>query len=186
MVPAQESVADAALIDATLAALRDERRRAPADLVAILTLLLLLAAVLLLAMGIALGEGAARDLCLNLTSEVLGVALTVGIIGGLWQQLQTSSEGALEGLVERTAQRRIRPLSDPERAAFGAIVDLHRQTARRGFLPRLTYGFLFAIRNRRRLRALEDMLTGREKAVPVQSNGPSVDDGIEPDPPVRD
>lgn len=159
MAPASESAADSALIEATLAALRDERRRAPADLLAILTLLLVAAAGLMLLIGIALGEGVPRDVFLNLTGEVLGVALTVGIIGGLWQQLQTSSESALEGLVSRTAAHRDRPLSDPERAAFAAIVDLHERTARRGFLPRLVYGFVFAIRNRRRLQALEEMLT---------------------------
>lgn len=159
MASAPESAADSALIDATLAALRDERRRAPADLLAILTLLLVAAAALMLGVGIALGDGVGRDVFLNLTGEVLGVALTVGIIGGLWQQLQTSSEGALEGLVARTAERRDRPLSDPERAAFAAIVDLHQRTARRGFLLRLIYGFVFALRNRRRLQALEDMLT---------------------------
>lgn len=159
MASAPTSTADSALIDATLAALRDERRRAPADLLAILTLLLFAAAGLMLAIGMALGEGVARDVFLNLTSEVLGVALTVGIIGGLWQQLQRNSEGALEGLVTRTAEHRNRPLSDPERAAFAAIVDLHQRTARRRFLPRLIYGFVFALRNRRRLQALEEMLT---------------------------
>jgi hypothetical protein len=159
MASAPESLSDSALIDATLAALRDERRRAPADLLAILTLLLITTAGLMLGIGIALGEGVARDVFLNLTSEVLGVALTVGIIGGLWQQLQASSEGALEGLVARTAARRDRPLADPERTAFAAIVDLHARTARRRFFPRLIYGFVFAIRNRRRLQALEEMLT---------------------------
>jgi hypothetical protein len=38
------------------------------------------------------------------------------------------------------------------------MVDLHRRTARSGFLVRLATGFLFAIRNRRRLAALEGML----------------------------
>lgn len=156
---ASAPAADAALIDATVAALRDERRRAPADMLFILTLLLIVAAVLMLAGGIALGEGVARDVLLNLTSEVLGVALTVGIIGGLWQQLQTSSEGALERLVARTAERRDEPLSEPERTAFAAIVDLHERTTRRSPLPRLVYGVVFGIRNRKRLQALEQMLT---------------------------
>jgi hypothetical protein len=84
--------------------------------------------------------------------------LTVVLIGGLWQRLQTSSGGPLEGLVARTAERRDRPLSDPERAAFAAIVDLHERTATRGFLPRMVLGFVFAVRNRRRLQAVEDML----------------------------
>ncbi len=149
---------DSALIDATLTALRDERRRAPADLLAMLTVLLVLAAGVMLAAGIALGEGVARDVLLNLTGEVLGAAVTVGIIGGLWQRLQTSSEGALEGLVARTAERRDRPLSDPERVAFAAILDLHQRTATRTFLPRLLLGVAFALRNRRRLQALEEML----------------------------
>jgi len=166
MTPTPESAADSALIDAALAALRDERRRAPADLLAILTMLLVVVAGLMLAIGIALGEGVAQDVFLNLTGEVLGVALTVGIIGGLWQQLQTSSQGALEGLVARTAEHRDRPLSDPERAAFAAIVDLHERTARRGFLPRLIYGFLFTIRNRRRLQALEEMLSTSDPRAP--------------------
>jgi hypothetical protein len=159
MDSAPDAAADSALVDATLAALRDERRRAPADLLAILTLLLVAAAGVMLALGVTLGESLWRDVLLNLTGEVLGVALTVGLIGGLWQHLQTSSEGALEGLVSRTAEHRDRPLTPPERAAFDAIVDLHRRTARRGFLPRLMYGFVFAIRNRRRLQALEEMLT---------------------------
>lgn len=158
MTTAPGPAADAALIDATLAALRDERRRAPADLLAILTLLLVLAAGLMLAFGVVLGEGVPRDVLLNMSSEVLGVALTVGIIGGLWQQLETYSEGALGALLERTVERRDRPLSEPERAAFAAIVDLHQRTARRGFLPRLVYGVMFGIRNRRRLQALEEML----------------------------
>jgi hypothetical protein len=159
MTSPPDPAADSALIDATLAALRDERRRAPADLLAILTLLLVVAAAVLLGVGVAIGEGVGRDVLLNLTGEVLGVALTVGIIGGLWAHLQTSSEGALEGLVARTAEHRDRPLSESERAAFAAIVDLHERTARRGFLMRLIYGFVFAIRNRRRLQALEEMLT---------------------------
>lgn len=109
--PASEAASDAALIDATLAALRDERRRAPADFLAILTVLLVFGATMMLVMGIAIGEGVARDVPLNLTGEVLGAALTVGLIGGLWQRLQSSSEGAFEGLVAQTADRRDRPLS---------------------------------------------------------------------------
>jgi hypothetical protein len=158
MDSAAVSGSDAALIDATLAALRDERRRAPADLLAILTVLLVVAAGLLLVLAIALDDGVARDMSLNLSSEVLGAALTVVLIGGLWQRLQTNSEGAMEGLVARTAERRDQPLSGPERAAFSAIVDLHQRTATRSFLPRLVLGFLFAIRNRRRLQAVEEML----------------------------
>ena len=158
MPPAQGVAADSALIDATIAALRDERRRAPADLLAILTVLLVVAAGLMLAVGIAIGDGVGREVFVNLTSEILGAALTVVLIGGLWQQFQTSSEGALEGLVARTAERRDRPLSDSERAAFVAIVDLHERTATRGFVPRMVLGVVFAIRNRRRLQALEDML----------------------------
>ena len=158
MESAPKSGSDAALIDATLAALRDERRRAPADLLAILTVLLVATAGLMLVLAIVLDDGVARDMFLNLSSEVLGAALTVVLIGGLWQRLQTSSEGAMEGLVARTAQRRDQPLSDPERAAFAAIVDLHQRTATRSFLPRLVLGFLFAIRNRRRLQAVEVML----------------------------
>jgi hypothetical protein len=158
MEPTRQPAADAVLIDATLAALRDERRRAPADLLAILTVLLVVAAGVMLAAGIALGDGVARDVFLNLTGEVLGAALTVVLIGGLWQRLQASSEGALEGLVARTAARREGPLSDAERTAFAAIVDLHRRTETRGFLPRLVLGFVFAVRNRGRLQALEAML----------------------------
>jgi hypothetical protein len=159
MASAQVRAADSALLDATLAALRDERRRAPADLLVILTLLLVVTATLMLGVGVVIGEGVGRDVLLNLTSEVLGVALTVGIIGGLWQQVQASSEGALEALVARTAERRSRVLSDQERAAFAAIVEVHEQTARRGPLPRPVHGLVFTLRNRRRLQALEDMLT---------------------------
>jgi hypothetical protein len=158
MTTVPEPASDAALVDVTLAALRDERRRAPADLLAILTVLLILTAGVMLAVGTALGDGVARDVFVNLTSEVLGAALTVVLIGGLWHRLQTSSEGALEGLVARTSERRDRPLSEPERAAFAAIVDLHRRTATRSFLPRMVLGFAFAIRNRRRLEAVEEML----------------------------
>jgi hypothetical protein len=106
MPPAPGVGSDFALVDATLAVLRDERRRAPADLLAMLTVLLVLAAGLLLVVGIALGDGVGRDVFLNLTGEVLGAALTVVLIGGLWQRLQASSEGAIEGLVARTAERR--------------------------------------------------------------------------------
>ena len=156
--PASEAASDVALIDATLAALRDERRRAPADFLAILTVLLVLFATVMLALGVAIGEGVARDVLLNLTGEVLGAALTVGLIGGLWQRLQSSSEGAFEGLVAQTAERRDRPLSEPERVAFAAIIDLHRRTERRTFLPRLVLGIAFALRHRRRLQAIEEML----------------------------
>ncbi len=149
---------DSALIDATLAALRDERRRAPADLLAILTLLLLASAGLMLALGIVLGDGMPRDLALNLTSEILGAALTVGIIGGLWQGLQASSEGALEGLIARTGERRQGTLSEPERTAFTAIVELHERTTTSSFPIRFVYGMVYGIRNRRRLQALEEML----------------------------
>lgn len=158
MDSAPESGSDAALIDATLTALRDERRRAPADLLAILTVLLLVTAGLMLVLAMPLDDGVARDMFLNLSSEVMGAALTVVLIGSLWQRLQTNSEGAMEGLVARTAERRDQPLSDPERAAFAAIVDLHQRTATRSFLPRLVLGFLFAIRNRGRLQAVEQML----------------------------
>lgn len=149
---------DAALIEATLAALRDERRRAPGDLLAILTTLLVGAALAMLALGIALGDGVARELLVNLTGEILGAALTVGLIGGLWRRLEASSEGALEGLVARMAERRHGPLTEAERAGFSAIVDLHRRTSSMGFLGRMTTGFVYAIRNRRRLRVLEEML----------------------------
>lgn len=159
MVSAPDTAGDSALIDATLAALREERRRAPADLLVILTLLLVVAALIMLGVGVALGDGVGQAVLLNLTGEVLGVALTVGIIGGVWQHVQLSSEGALEGLVARTAERRDRALSDRERAAFAAIVEVHERTARRGPLSRLVYGFVFAVRNRRRLQALEEMLT---------------------------
>lgn len=158
MASAPERASDSTLIDATLAALRDERRRAPSDLLAILTVLLIGAAVLMLVLGIALGDGVPRDILINLTAEILGAALTVVLIGGLWYRLQESSEGALEGLVARTAERRGGPLSDAERTAFAAIVDLHERTAKRGFLARIVLGFVYAIRNRRRLQALEEML----------------------------
>jgi hypothetical protein len=158
MLSAPELPSDSALIDATVGALRDERRRAPADMLAMLTVLLVVTAAVMLALGTALGDGVARDVLLNLAGEVLGAALTVVLIGGFWQRLQTSSEGALEGLVARTAERRDRPLSEPERAAFAALVDLHQRTATRSFLPRLVLGFLFAVRNRRRLQAVEEML----------------------------
>jgi hypothetical protein len=149
---------DSALIDATLAALREERRRAPADLLAILTVLLVVAALATLVLGIALGDGVARDVLLNLTGEILGAALTVVLIGGLWRRLEGGSEGALERLVARMAARREGPLSEAERAAFSALVELHQRTSTMGFLARMTTGFLYAIRNRRRLHVLEDML----------------------------
>ena len=158
MAPSAEHAPDSALIEATLAALREERRRAPSDLLAILTVLLIGAAGLTLALGIALGDGVPRDIFINLTAEILGAALTVVLIGGLWYRLQESSEGALEGLVVRTAERRGEALSDDERVAFAAIVDLHQRTARRGVLARMVLGFVYAIRNRRQLQALEDML----------------------------
>ena len=158
MAPGPEFESDSALIDATIAALRDERRRAPADLLAILTFLLLAAAGLMLALGIVLGDGMPRDLALNLTSEILGAALTVGIIGGLWQGFQASSEGALEDLVARTAEHREGTLSDSERTAFAAIVELHERTTTWRFPIRLVFGIVYGIRNRRRLQALEEML----------------------------
>lgn len=163
MAVAPELGSDPALVDATLAALRDERRRAPSDLLAILTVLLVVAAGLALVLGIALGEGVPRDIFINMTAEILGAALTVVLIGGLWFRLQASSEGALEGLVARTAERRGEPLSDAERAAFAAIVDLHQRTARRSFLARIVLGFVYTIRNRRRLQALEEMLQGNRQ-----------------------
>jgi hypothetical protein len=158
MTAATGPASDATLIDATLAALRDERRRAPADLLGMLTVLLVLAAGIMLAIGIVLGDGVAGDVFINLTSELLGVALTVGLIGGLWPRFQSYSEGALEGLVARTAERRAGTLSEDERVMFAAIVDLHERTAKRTFPVRIASGFLFAVRNRRRLRAVEDML----------------------------
>jgi hypothetical protein len=158
MAATLEFASDSTLIDATLAALRDERRRAPSDLLAILTVLLVVAAGSTLALGIALGDGVPRDFFINLTTEILGAALTAVLIGGLWYRLQASSEGALEGLVARTAERRGEPLSDAERTAFAAIVDLHEQTARRGPLARMVLGFMYAIRNRRRLQVVEEML----------------------------
>lgn len=158
MAPAPDLASDSALVDATLVALREERRRAPSDLLAILTVLLVAAAGLTLALGIALGDGVPRDILINMTAEILGAALTVVVIGGLWYQVQASSEGALEGLVTRTAERRGESLSDAERAAFAAIVELHEQTAKRGLLARMVLGFVYTLRNRRRLQAVEDML----------------------------
>ena len=149
---------DAALVQATIVALREERRRAPGDLLALLALLLVAASVVLLAVGLAIGEGPARDVLLNLTGEVLGTALTVVLIGGLWRRFESSSEGALERLVGSMATRQAGPLSDEERAAFGAIVELHQRTAAMSFVPRMVTGFVYALQNRGRLRGLEDML----------------------------
>ena len=106
----------------------------------------------------ALGEGVPRDVLLNMSSEVLGVALTVGIIGGLWHQLQTYSEGALEAPMARTVERRDRPSSkrSGRRSPRSWTCISGRPAA--AFLPRLLCGLAFGIRNRRRLQALEEML----------------------------
>jgi hypothetical protein len=64
----------------------------------------------------------------------------------------------MDDLVTLVEAHRTTGLDESERAAYRAMVDLHRRTARSGFLVRLATGFLFAIRNRRRLAALEGML----------------------------
>jgi hypothetical protein len=156
-VPALDP-ADAELLADVAAALRDERRRAPGDLLGILALILVVAAVATFAVGVVAGSGVPQDVLLNLASELVGVVLTVVLIGGLWHRVQTSSYETMDDLVTLVEAHRTTGLDESERAAYRAMVDLHRRTARSGFLVRLATGFLFAIRNRRRLAALEGML----------------------------
>ena len=150
--------ADAALLSDVADALRDERRRAPADLLGILALLLVGAAIATLVIGATVGPGVPQDVLLNLASELVGVVLTVVLIGGLWHRVQASSYETMDDLVALVEAHRTMGLDDGERAAYRAMVELHRRTARSGFLTRLVPGLLFAVRNRRRLAALEHML----------------------------
>ena len=150
--------ADAELLSEVAAALRDERRRAPGDLLGILALMLVVASVTTLVAGAVAGPGVLQDVLLNLASELVGVVLTVVVIGGLWHRVQASSFGTMDDLVGLVEAHRSTGLDDGERAAYRAMVDLHRRTARSGFLVRLVTGLVFTLRNRRRLAALEGML----------------------------
>lgn len=150
--------ADAVLLSEVADALRDERRRAPADLLGILAMLLVGAAITTLVVGVTVGPGVPQDVLLNLASELVGVVLTVVLIGGLWHRVQSSSYETMDELVALVQAHRTTGLDDGERAAYRAMVDLHRRTARSGFLVRLVTGLVFALRNRRRLAALEGML----------------------------
>jgi hypothetical protein len=149
---------DAALLGEVADALRDERRRAPADLLGILALLLGGAAIAALVVGASVGPGVPQDVLLNLASELVGVVLTVVLIGGLWHRVQSTSFETMDDLVALVEAHRTTGISDGERAAYRAMVDLHRRTARSGFVVRLVTGLVFAIRNRRRLAALEGMV----------------------------
>lgn len=152
------SDADLALIDELSRSLRDERRRAPTDLLAILTVLILGAAIVLLAIGIGIGPGVWQDVALNLTAECIGAAITVVAIGGLWERFRTTSFREIDELVERVDAHRSTGLTEEEREAFRLVVELHRSTRSSNVLARQVRGTIFALRNRRRLRVLEDVL----------------------------
>lgn len=149
---------DAELLADVAEALREERRRAPADLLGILALLLVLSAVGVLVLGVAIGPGVPRDVLLNLAGELVGVVLTVVLIGGLWHRVQASSYETMDELVALVEAHRTAGLDDRERVAYRAMVDLHRRTRHSGFLVRLVTGLVFAVRNRGRLSGLESLL----------------------------
>jgi hypothetical protein len=150
---------DVALLESLAAALRDERRRAPADLLALLTILLVVGAAMLLLVGLAVGDGVGRDVLLNLTGEFVGAALTVVLIGGLWERFRATSFDTFDAL-QRVADRPRSgaTLTDEERAAFAAIVDIHERTAHSSPPVRLVRATLFTFSHRRQLRILEEVL----------------------------
>jgi hypothetical protein len=150
--------ADAALLDELEATLREERRRGPTDLLALLAILLTGSAVAMVALGLLAGDGPWRDLLLNLTGEALGAALTVVVIGGVWARLQTDSVGALADLERRVERHRSEPLTDEERVAFQTLIDIHRRTRGSGPVVRLGKAVAFTLQHRRRLGVIEDLL----------------------------
>jgi hypothetical protein len=160
------SDSDLALIDDAARALRAERHRAPGDLLALLTTLVVAGSVVLLGIGVAVGPGVWQDLLLNLSAEGIGVAITVAVIGGLWQRVQANSYERMDDLIQSVEARKAAGLTDEERDAFGLVVELHRSTWNAGPLTRQIRGYAFAIRNRRRLAVLEDLLGDRGTAAP--------------------
>ena len=152
------SAADLALIEEVSRSLRDERRRAPGDLLALLTQLILAAAIVLLVVGIAIGPGVWQDVALNLTAECVGAAITVVAIGGLWERVRASSFRGIDALVEHVEAHRARGLTESERDAFRLVVELHRMTRSSNPLARQVRGAWFALRHRDRLRVLEEVL----------------------------
>jgi hypothetical protein len=150
--------ADAALLREVVDALRAERRRAPADLLGILAVILVASSIGAIAAGVTVGPGTLQDVLLNLGGELVGVVLTVVLIGGLWSRVQAGSYGTMDDLVSLVEARGTVGLNNDERTAYRAMVELHRRTERSGFVIRLVTGLVFAVRNRRRLTVLERML----------------------------
>jgi hypothetical protein len=146
-------------LEATLA---EERRRGPMDLLVVLCWLLIATSIVLTIAAAIVGDGMVRDLLLNLTGEAVGAALTVVLIGGLWARLQTDSLGALDDLQRLVERRRSTALSPDERAAFAALVELHRRTRRSGPVRRLLTAMAYTLRHRRQLHAIEDLLQDRQ------------------------
>jgi hypothetical protein len=155
---AREPTADARLIDDVVRALRAERQRWPADLLALLAVGLSVAVLALLGIGLLVGPGPAQDILLNLAAEFVGAIVTVVVIGGLWASLGRTSDADVRTLVRVAEERRRTGLSEAERVAFERIVDLHRRTARSNVLVRQVVGLTYAIRHRSEFRAVEGVL----------------------------
>lgn len=152
------SPADAALVDELIVALREERRRAPADLVTMLGIVLVLVALGLLAFGLLVGGGLAQAFLVDLSVETIGLAIGVALIGGVWAHFQATTYSAIDDLVTRIDRFRDRPLTEPERRAFHTVLELHRRARTTGPVRRLATGVMYALRHRERLEPIERIL----------------------------
>jgi len=116
---------DRALIDSALEVVADAGARSPREFILAAALGLGALALALLA-GAALVSGSARDLLLNLASEVTGAWITVVLIDGLWRRSQASADALLADLRRGLESRRDGPLSAAEREAWIVFVEEYR------------------------------------------------------------
>jgi hypothetical protein len=99
-----------------------------------------------------------QDLLLNLTTELVGALIALVLIGGLWQQMQSSAIEDMDELARAFRVRGDRGLTDAERTACRRIIEVHRRTESSPPVVRQLRALLFAIHHRGELRAIEEVL----------------------------
>jgi hypothetical protein len=120
---------DRALIEAALDVVADARARAPREYLLAAALVLAAVAAALL-VGAVLVAGSARDLLLNLASEVIGAWITVVVIDGLWRRSEANADALLADLRRGLEARRAKTLSAAEREAWTVFVDEYQSRIR--------------------------------------------------------
>jgi hypothetical protein len=154
----ERSRSDAELVQELAVVLRDERRRAPADLLVILGAAIVLGAGACLLIGTWVGGGTAQVVLLNLSTELMGAVVTVILIGALWQRFQHSALGSVDALTRAVEASGQRGLTDAERRAFERVIEIHQRTERARPVVRQLRALAFTVSHRNELAALERVI----------------------------